>query len=386
MMELRNRFGHYLHTTSGPMHLSELALEMQRLLARMGQDLVSQWDAIATPLQDARNKIRGQNAQRNTLIEGKARIRKELQELGESAINRAFDASDSEVLTSLLRKRLRTKIQHSNVLKYEVIHNIESAKAEIVREWATADETSLLPRWERAWEDFSNQADVVLERLFVEAHTAFRHAYTEDDTEDSAELDDLDVADRLPSRYPDPRPETVREAIDLLSTSWKTWSVVATAGASTIASSAAVAATVPAMTVLGPIGWGLMVSALFGTAYGMWRNSHKLNDRRQQMIIDLRDYAELAVGVYRDEAHRFVNKRVALATEFIDQEIDRLNVSIHTIEQKLLTGEYIDRDRRLAVLERLRDQCDQANDLILDFYGLASRIQPDVAMFVGSEQ
>lgn len=384
MQTLHIKFNEYLQNTSGPMHLAELASEIERLLMRLIQDIKSRIVSESTPLEQARTAIKGYKAQRSALIEGKYLLQTNLTKLGGAAIKRAFAGSDPDDLASRLKSGLQDKINEGEVLREQVVHDIETEKTDIVREWISRDNKALIPRWVGAWDSFMSQSDERLESLITDAKIAQMEAMADDELPEDADIAALEIAERLRTEYGDHRPETLQEAIDVMSTTWKTWSIVAGLGATGVISSIATAATAPALAVLGPVGWGILASAAIGAGFGKWRLKQKTIDRRKEMIDYLPEYSQLIVSSYQHQSEEFIQSRIGMLLEMLDSEIERLSDSINSLEQRLLTGEYVNRGQRLTNLERLMQQSSDADRKIKKLYVMASEIQPHVSLLLNN--
>ncbi len=202
MALLRERFDDYLQNTSGPMHLAELASEAQKLLLRLTHDIRQRYLSESTPVAEARNVIIGYKAQRRILIDKKTRVEKELRELGQVAIRRAFAGSDPDDLVAFLKEKLNEKIKMSDVLKEKEIHQIETEKVILVREWMSRSSKSLIPRWVSSWESFYRQTNEIVNHLLEEALTAQQKA-VEENSKEEVDITAAKVEERLASKYED---------------------------------------------------------------------------------------------------------------------------------------------------------------------------------------
>ena len=210
----------------------------------------------------------------------------------------------------------------------------------------------------------------------LEAHD--KAVQIEDETSADISVEDVTKRARRRAVLGDQKEQTLKDTIDVLSTTWKTWTLVAGIGATGIISSIAIAAAAPALALLGPAGLALLVSAGGGTIYGKWKLSKQRNKRRQEIRDDLPDYAQRVINSYQAQADEFIKSRIGVLLERIDNEIERLNSSIGSLEQRLLTGEYADRAARLRTLNRLTQRCADINIQINNFYKAAASLQPSV--------
>ena len=379
MKILRDRFNEYLQQTSGPMHLAELASEIQRLLTRLAQDINAREIAESTPREEAQQSIKGYKAQRSVLIQGKQTLKEELLNLGNSAIKRAFAGSDPDDLTRLLTERLQPKINASDVLNEVTIHEIETEKASIVREWVSRNTKALIPRWVKSWESFIKQSNERIDNLLDSAQAAHDEAVKEEE-ETEADIMAAEVEKRVIKKNEEDnkKEQTLKDTLDVMSTTWKTWTFVAGLGATGIVSSAAAAASTPILAALGPIGWGILATAGVGALYGRWKLAQHRNKRKEAMLNDLPEYSQRVINSYQGQADEFIKNRVGTLLEVVDNQIERLDNSINSLEQRLLTGEYRDRDRRIENLKRLTQQCIEIDNRINEFYRTAASLQPSV--------
>lgn len=379
MKTLRDRFNEYLQQTSGPMHLAELASEIQRLLTRLAQDINAREIAESTPREEAQQSIKGYKAQRSVLIQGKQTLKEELLNLGNSAIKRAFAGSDPDDLTRLLTERLQPKINASDVLNEVTIHEIETEKASIVREWVSRNTKALIPRWVKSWESFIKQSNERIDNLLDSAQAAHDEAVKEEE-ETEADIMAAEVEKRVIKKNEEDnkKEQTLKDTLDVMSTTWKTWTFVAGLGATGIVSSAAAAASTPILAALGPIGWGILATAGVGALYGRWKLAQHRNKRKEAMLNDLPEYSQRVINSYQGQADEFIKNRVGTLLEVVDNQIERLDNSINSLEQRLLTGEYRDRDRRIENLKRLTQQCIEIDNRINEFYRTAASLQPSV--------
>ena len=379
MKTLRDRFNEYLQQTSGPMHLAELASEIQRLLTRLAQDINAREIAESTPREEAQQSIKGYKAQRSVLIQGKQTLKEELLNLGNSAIKRAFAGSDPDDLTRLLTERLQPKINASDVLNEVTIHEIETEKASIVREWVSRNTKALIPRWVKSWESFIKQSNERIDSLLDSAQAAHDEAVKEEE-ETEADIMAAEVEKRVIKKNEEDnkKEQTLKDTLDVMSTTWKTWTFVAGLGATGIVSSAAAAASTPILAALGPIGWGILATAGVGALYGRWKLAQHRNKRKEAMLNDLPEYSQRVINSYQGQADEFIKNRVGTLLEVVDNQIERLDNSINSLEQRLLTGEYRDRDRRIENLKRLTQQCVEIDNRINEFYRTAASLQPSV--------
>lgn len=379
MKILRDRFNEYLQQTSGPMHLAELASEIQRLLTRLAQDINAREIAESTPREEAQQSIKGYKAQRSVLIQGKQTLKEELLNLGNSAIKRAFAGSDPDDLTRLLTERLQPKINASDVLNEVTIHEIETEKASIVREWVSRNTKALIPRWVKSWESFIKQSNERIDSLLDSAQAAHDEAVKEEE-ETEADIMAAEVEKRVIKKNEEDnkKEQTLKDTLDVMSTTWKTWTFVAGLGATGIVSSAAAAASTPILAALGPIGWGILATAGVGALYGRWKLAQHRNKRKEAMLNDLPEYSQRVINSYQGQADEFIKNRVGTLLEVVDNQIERLDNSINSLEQRLLTGEYRDRDRRIENLKRLTQQCIEIDNRINEFYRTAASLQPSV--------
>ena len=379
MKTLRDRFNEYLQQTSGPMHLAELASEIQRLLTRLAQDINAREIAESTPREEAQQSIKGYKAQRSVLIQGKQTLKEELLNLGNSAIKRAFAGSDPDDLTRLLTERLQPKINASDVLNEVTIHEIETEKASIVREWVSRNTKALIPRWVKSWESFIKQSNERIDNLLDSAQAAHDEAVKEEE-ETEADIMAAEVEKRVIKKNEEDnkKEQTLKDTLDVMSTTWKTWTFVAGLGATGIVSSAAAAASTPILAALGPIGWGILATAGVGALYGRWKLAQHRNKRKEAMLNDLPEYSQRVINSYQGQADEFIKNRVGTLLEVVDNQIERLDNSINSLEQRLLTGEYRDRDRRIENLKRLTQQCIEIDNRINEFYRTSASLQPSV--------
>ena len=363
MALLRERFDDYLQNTSGPMHLAELASEAQKLLSRLSNDIRQRYLSESTPVTEAKNAITGFKAQRRILIDEKTKVEKELRELGQVAIRRAFAGSDPDDLVDFLSGKLNEKIKASDVLKEKEIHQIETEKVILVREWMSRSSKSLIPRWASSWDSFYSQTNELVEHLLEKALTARREA-TEENAEEEVDLTAAKVEERLVSKYEDMKAKTYKDTFDLMSKTWGTWTALAGLGAATSAPQ------VVALLGLGstPFGWTILAASLIGGAYGRYRLIKQRDERREMMMAEFPKYAQTIVSEYRIQADEYVNSRVGFLVEIIDNEIDSLSNSIESLEQRLKTGEYVNMRKRLENLESLIQRCQAVNAQIDKFY------------------
>jgi len=388
MKTLRDRFNEYLQNTSGPMHLAELASEIQRLLTRLTQDINERAIAESTPREEAQQSIKGYKAQRSILIQGKQTLKEELLNLGNSAIKRAFAGSDPDDLTRLLTERLQPKINSSDVLNEVAIHEIETEKASIVREWVSRNTKALIPRWVKAWESFIKQSNERIDNLLDSAQSAHDEALKEGEEETEADIMAAEVEKRVNNKADEEnkKEQTLKDTLEVMSTTWKTWTFVAGLGATGIVSSAAAAASTPLLAALGPIGWGILASAGVGALYGRWKLGQHRNKRKEAMLNDLPEYSQRVINSYQGQADEFIKNRVGVLLEVVDNKIERLDNSINSLEQRLLTGEYRDRDKRIETLKRLTQQCVEYDSQINEFYKTAASLQPSVNNIIQNYQ
>ena len=374
MALLRERFDDYLQNTSGPMHLAELASEAQKLLSRLAHDIKQRYLSESTPVTEAKNELIGYKVQRKILIEKKTTVEKDLRELGQSAISRAFAGSDPDDLVEFLRKKLNEKIKASDVLKEKEIHQIETEKVILVREWMSRSSKSLIPRWVSSWEAFYKQTNDLVEYLLEEALTARREAIEENSEGEEVDITAAKVEERFASKYEDMRTKTFKDTIDLMSTTWGTWTVLAGVGAATSVPQ------VVALLGLGstPVGLGILVTALIGGVFGRYRLVKQRNERREMMMTEFPEYAQKIVREYRIQADEFINSRVGFLIERIDNEIDSLSNSIDSLEQRLEAGEYLHQYKRLENLDDLLQRCQEVNTQIDEFYASVSNTRTDV--------
>jgi hypothetical protein len=221
MNALRARFSDYLQTTSGPMHLAELVSEVERLLKRLAQDIQHREESESIPLKEGQKAIKAYEGQRSTLIVGKTTIGEELLKLGCASISRAFAGSDPDDLTTLLVERLESKIRNSNVLNEKVIHELETEKSIIVREWVSHNSQALIPRWVEAWNAFISQSSERLTNLLSQAATIQHEMMQQSEDGNEADMAATKVEDRLKDRYVDAKAETFKATVDVISTTWK---------------------------------------------------------------------------------------------------------------------------------------------------------------------
>ncbi|MDP1615636.1 MAG: dynamin family protein [Methylococcales bacterium] len=387
MKNLRDRFIEYLQSTSGPMHLAELASEVQRLLTRLTQDIHAREISESTPREEAQQTIKAYKAQRSTLIQGKQIVKEELVNLGNSAIKRAFAGSDPNDLSRLLTERLQAKINSGDMLNEGTIHEIETEKASIVREWVSRNSKALIPRWVGAWESFIQQSNVCIDNLLEQAQSAHDEAIKEDE-ETEADIMAAEVEKRVGKKPRDEnqKEQTLKDTIEVMATTWKTWTFVAGLGATGIVSSAAAAASTPILAALGPIGWGILATAGVGALYARWKLTQDRNERKEEMLNDLPDYSQRVINSYQVQANEFITTRVDVLLEIVDDDIARLDSSINSLEQRLLTGEYLDRDRRIETLKRLTQQCIEIDHQINNYYKSTADIQPNVNNILNNYQ
>lgn len=375
MSDLRQRFEEYLHTTSGPMHLAELVAELQRLLSRLGQDISARSAAESTPIESARASIIALKREKSVLQQGKQELEGALASLGRAAIRRAFSGSDPDDLAQLIVERLKTRIETEDVLKDDVVHRLETDKATIVREWIGRDRDALVVKWDGAWNSFVEQSTGLVIKLLDTALEAHDQAMKEADNADEREKADIAkvrVEDRLRATFDSASEKTLRETLEVLSTAWQTWSLIAGIGASGVVSAAALAP----MALIGPIGWALIATAAIGAGFGKWKLTERLKERRKVLVQEIPTYSQKVVLAYQQQAQQFLEMHNGHLVEILDQEITRLSDSISTLEQRLLTGEYTDRERRLGTLLRLSNQTKEIEKHIEHFLGVATALRP----------
>lgn len=369
MDALRSLFDEYLKTTSGPMHLVELTAEIQKLLLRLNQDIQARNEAESTPRDQLLSSIRGYKEKRSVLIEGISGLREQLADLGRAAIDRAFSKTDADKLANLLDKRLRDKILSSDILKEEVIHQIETEKMAIVREWVIRDRSALIPSWERSWSSFIRQTDERIENLLVASTEAQQARGKESDQEDGATLE------IRPPRPPSPNRELLGDTLAVISKAWQTYATIATVGGVT-GGLATFTAAFPMAAALGPVGWALFATALFGGGVARYKMKKQLKERRKAMLENNLQYAREVVESYRTQAIEFTTQRTGQLLEVLSDEIDRLENLINTLEQRKQSGEFIDAERRLRTLNSLAERSQDTEGLILKFFNDAAKLQP----------
>jgi hypothetical protein len=373
MALLRERFDDYLQNTSGPMHLAELASEAQRLLLRLSHDMQQRYLSESTLVTEAKNTIIGYKAQRRILIDKKTMVEKELRELGQVAIRRAFAGSDPDDLVAFLKEKLNEKIKVSDVLKEKEIHQIETEKVILVREWMSRSSKSLIPRWASSWESFYRQTNEIVNHLLEEALTAQQKA-VEENSKEEVDITAAKVEERLASKYEDMKTKTFKDTIDLMSKTWGTWTVLAGVGAATSLPQ------VVALLGVGstPVGLGILATALIGSAYGRYKLVKQRDERREMMMTEFPEYAQKIVREYRVQADEFINSRVGFLVEIIDNEIDALSNSIDSLEQRLKEGEYLNKNKRLENLDSLIQRCREVNAQIDEFYASVANTRTDM--------
>ncbi|NER00128.1 MAG: hypothetical protein F6K30_26090 [Cyanothece sp. SIO2G6] len=372
---LRQGFNDYLKNTSGPKHLVELALETQRLLSRLSQDIKQRYADESTPIRDAQRKIKGYKAQCGTIIEKKTKAVQDLENLGQVEITRAFASSDPDNLALYLSEHLSEKIKSTNVLQGKEIDSIDADKARLVQDWMNRNTKGLIPRWLSCWESFKGQSNALIDRLLTEALVAKQEAQGSD-SDGEADITEAKVEERLITRYVDERAEAFKDTFDLMSKTWGAWTIVAGLGA-------AVSSVPQVIALLGvsstPVGLGLLATALIGASYNHHKLSKQLNERREMMIAEFPEYAQKIVKEYRIQAEEIVNSRIGFLIEIIDNEIDSLSNSISLLEQRLGTDESLDRGRRLEKLADLIQECQEVDNKIKELCSSAENIQTNIA-------
>lgn len=382
MQQLRNIFNEYLQTTSGPMHLAELASEVQRLVARLTQDIDARKTTEDTPREEVQNTIKGYKAQKSVLIKGKQPLKEALIDLGNSAIKRAFAGSDPDNLAQILAERLTSKINDGDVLSESVIHTIETEKASIVREWISKNTKALIPRWIKSWDSFISQSNEMTEDLLNKAQAA-HDQIVRDEQDTEADIMLAKVEERVIRKVgEDKKEQTLKDTLDVMSTTWKTWTFVAGLGAAGIVSSSAAAS--PLLVALGPVGWGILATAGVGAMYRRWKLTQHRNTRRQEMLEDIPEYSQRVINSYQNQAEEFIKNRVGNLLEVIDNKIEQLGSSINSLEQRLMTGEYRNRARRIEDLSQILRQCLELNSHINDFYKTIASLNPNIGMLASN--
>jgi hypothetical protein len=142
-----------------------------------------------------------------------------------------------------------------------------------------------------------------------------------------------------------------------------------------------ISSAIPALAVVGlsTAGVGLIATAAVGGIYRKWKLSKDRKERAEVMLREFPEYSQQVVNSYHNQAEEFIKKRVGLLIEVIDNEIDRLTNSISSLEQRLLTGEYVDRKQRLTILRRLAEQCAETEATVGEFYETVSSLQPGLS-------
>ncbi len=373
---LHEKFDNYLKNTSGPTHLIELTVEIQKLLTRLTTDIQARELAESTPRNKLQADLRGFKEKRSVLIEGKKILQAQLNDLGMAAIQRAFSGSDPDNLAQMLIERLEQKVLTRDVLKSDVVHEIEMERNTIIREWVTRDSKALIPRWQRAWDSFSSQADERVEKLLASSIKAQREA--EDDPQNEADLGS--ISPQASQLYKGVGTNTLKDTFEVLSKAWQTYAFVASVGGASAAGAVITAS--PALAALGPVGWTLLASAVIGGSVAGWRLQQQRNERRNAMINDFPQYARGVVENYRLQANEFINLRIGQIIEFIDNEIERVSSSIDVLEQRQFSGEYLNSEKRLKVLADLVNRCSNAERLIFQQYNEAVKVQPQIISLI----
>lgn len=372
MQALRTMFELYLRETSGPVHLFELTVEVRRILSRLYQDIIERENSESTPQKNLQANLRGLKERRSVLIEGKKGLQDQLRDLGTAAIQRGFSGSDPDDLARLLEERLLKKIQTRDILKVDIIHDIETEQNAIVREWIARDRKALIPRWEGAWNSFNSQANERVEKLLTTSLMAQQSA-----TKEEEELE-ADLAAIIPKvKSSDSEGVKVKAAIatfDVLSKTWQTYAVVAGVGGIGAAASSLVV-TYPILATVGPVGWALLASAVIGGTFAQWKTKQQLKERREMMIREIQSYAREMVEMYRIQASEFIELRIGQIIEEIDNEIDRVSSSILSIEQRQTTGVYINSEKRLVALVSLLDRCSTTDKSISQQLAEVTKVQ-----------
>ena len=380
MDALRLHFKKFLESTSGPIHLTKLSYEIRRFLWQMSQDISHLAVSEATPLKKLQTFIKAEKAKRKVLLNGRYQLSIALNDLSVTATHSVFSHKNNAELAFLLKEKLYQKIQESNVLRDAVIHDIETDKASIVRSWLRNSDDSLVPRWSREWNHFVNESNKLLEKLFSDSEIAFSNEMKKDEisSRKRADMDSLDIIDRIQLEYQNQKPQTMRETITALSGTWQSWSVMAGIGGSALIGSSASAGTIPAMAALGPIGWSFMAIALIGASMGGWTLSQQKKERRQQLLDSLGEYSNTILKAYLQKAKEFLESYSDMLFDIIDEEIKRLDTSIKSSEHRLKTGENENREKSLNSAKSLQQRCKKADYMINRMFDMAARLQPNI--------
>ena len=382
MAILRERFNDYLKNTSGPMHLAELASEAKKLLSRLSGDITLRYLSEATPIRRVEKEIEGIKAQRRIIIEKKTMFEHELRALGQGAIRRAFAGSDPDDLFAFLSDNLSEKIRSSDVLQEKEIHQIETEKVNLVREWLNRSTKSLVPRWVNSWHSFYNQSNESVEHLLEEALAAKQKTIEKNNENDEeADITASNVERSLMSKYKDTRRQVFKDTFDLMTKTWGAWTVVAGVGA--------IGSVPQVVALLGlgstPVGWGILATAVIGATYGRYKLVKQRDERRDLMLEEFNEYAHKIVRAYRTQADEFVDSRVGFLVEIIDNEIDRLSNSIDSLEQRLKTGDYISQGKRLEDLDALIRRSQRMHIQIDEFYTLVANTNTSTTSILSGE-
>lgn len=162
MPYLHEHLEKYLVNTSAPQHLQDIIFKMQAVQKALQRHIYSQIEFAKRPIQQAEEDIKQAQNLSRSLQRSRDNLHARLLVLIEQQMSQAFSPMDPDNLTKEFTTKLERRINSQNLTNAKVRHKLEQDIRQIRDEWLSREDVALNDRWEKAWGNYLQQAQIII--------------------------------------------------------------------------------------------------------------------------------------------------------------------------------------------------------------------------------
>lgn len=356
MPYLHEQLEKYLVNTSAPQHLRDIIFKMRTTQKALRRHMSSQTESAQRPIQQAQEDIKQAQDLSRSLQKSRDNIHARLLVLIEQQMSQAFSPIDPDDLTKELTERLEKRINSQNLTRAKVRHKLEQDIRQIRDEWLSKEDIALNDRWQKAWSNYLQQSQIIIEEEMVEAYRQSLKGH-------SAELDKgVDII--LPVHE-------INIPVDAIA------GVVGLAGGALTGGGIMVGTVAIAVWPLAAL---FAAAGVTGFVVGLLGRARANRELKQETLRLLGTYAQDVIKQLRGQGREAFMKYHAQVMDNIGDMIAAEEDKIKSIQKRLEEedGELAKNKLRISALNQLMDRTDKIEEQFSQFFAALPEVSGQV--------
>lgn len=342
----------HLNQNSGPAHLREIVLQMQRVFKGLRQHINQTTQTTSLPVEEANERIQKSKDLVRAITEKKQQLVQQLEELAKTTKLAAFlDTSDTHFQV-VLRREVEPLIASVDLTRASERDKIQQLMKQVRDSWLNRSEKGFFATWGKAWKEYLRHTVILLHERLADAAKEAAITYPEIHHDgEQLQFDEVGIS--------------AKDALEVFKIAWQMSAGLSTFGAGALAGSVFIGGTAVA---LGPIGVFLLASGVLGLGLSRIKKQTDLQRIRKQFIEYLPVYSRGVCEILERQVDEDFERHRGIVVAVISELIGIQEDQIATLQHRLEAGDLVVNRNRIERLEAIAADCKRIEQAIATFF------------------